>query len=315
MTKLNFLYFILFIVPTLFVIRLRHAGPRRALAALIAFACWSAPSALYLVRWGRPAFDNAKASSFGRTANLFYYTPLLQYLGHTIRQSPGLVLSFVLMATALIYLLIKRRTILLGPDFMALLIVIVFGIIVLASGNRDIRYAFPAIVALPFLIAILMSGTGQSAPGRSAAFAAGLVFCGLFAAGVPTRHRPDRQSLSRCDAVLAQAARCNAKHVVLATDTATLNEELMDIALEVSALGASVKVTSLAYRAMSGVPIEEDFRAISESDQVVFQNRETLDPPFTNQRVSEYERYLQQGGYVPIRVSDDVSVYSLRCKP
>jgi hypothetical protein len=314
MTKLNFLYFILFIVPTLFVIRLRHAGLRRALAALIAFACWSAPSAIYLVRWGGRAFDNAKASSFGPLANLYYH-PLWQFLGSTIRESPGLVLSFVLTATALIYLVIKRRINLLGPDFLALLIMIGFGIVVLASTNRIIRLSFPAIVALPFLTGILMSGKGHSVRGPSAALAAGLVFSGLLAASVPTRHRANRQSLSRCDAVLAQAAGCNAKRILLATDSPTLNQNLMDLAIEVSASGASVKAGTLAYHAMSGVPIEADFRAMSESDQVVFQDRDALSPPYLNQRASEYERYIRQGGHVPIRVADDVSVYSMRCGP
>jgi hypothetical protein len=314
MTKVNFFYFIVFIVPTVFLIRLHHSGLRRALASLIAFACWSAPSAIYLVRWGRLAFDNAKASSFGRVAD-FYYIPLLQYLGDSIRESPGLVLSFVLTATAIIYLVIKKRIILLGPDFLALLIMIGFGISVLAAPNRQIRYAFPAIVALPFLTGILMSGKGHSAPGRSAALAAGLAFCGLLTAGLPTRHRANRQSLSRCDAVLSQAARCNAKRIVLATDSPTLNGNLMDLAIAVSASGTSVKFDSLAYRAISGVPIEEDLRAISEADQVVFQDRDALSPPFTNQRASEYERYIRQGGSVPIRVGNDVSVYSMSCRP
>jgi hypothetical protein len=60
MAKLNFLYFIVFIVPTLFLIRLHHGGLRSALAALIAFACWSAPSAIYLVQHGGPAFALAR---------------------------------------------------------------------------------------------------------------------------------------------------------------------------------------------------------------------------------------------------------------
>ena len=314
MTKLSFLYFIPFIVPTLFVIMLRHAGLRRALAALIAFACWSAPSAIYLVRWGRSAFDNAKVSSFGPLANLYYH-PLLQFLGSTIRESPGLVLSFVLTAAALIYLVIKKRLSLLGPGFLALLIMIGFGIVALASTNREIRFAFPVIVALPFLTAILLSGKGHSVRGSSAALASGLVFCGLLAAGVPTRHRANRQTLSRSEAVLAQAAECNAKSITLATDSPTLNKNLMDLAVEVSPSGAQVEVDTLAYQAMSGVPIEEDFRAISESDQVVFQDRNTLGPPFTNQRRSEYERYIRQVGYVPIAVGEDVIVYSRRCGP
>ena len=65
MTKMNFLYFIVLIVPTLFAIRLRHAGLHGAFAALITLAGWSAPAAIYLIRHGRPAFDNTKASSFG----------------------------------------------------------------------------------------------------------------------------------------------------------------------------------------------------------------------------------------------------------
>jgi hypothetical protein len=314
MTKVNFLYFIVLIVPTLFLIRLHHGGLRGALAALIAFACWSAPSAIYLVRYGGSAFANAKASSFGGVAK-FYYIPLLQFLGNTIRESPGLVLSFVLMVTALIYLVIQRRRILWGTDFLALLIMIGFAIIVLAAPNREIRYAFPAIVALPFLTGILMSGKGHSVPGRSAALAAGLVFCGLLAASVPMRHRATRESLSRADAVLAQAARCNAKRIMLATDSPRLSINLMYLAIEVSASGAPVIVGTLAHEVMLGVPIEEDFHRISEQDLVVFQDRDALYPPFANERVSDYERYIRQARYVPIRVGGDLTVYSKRSKP
>ena len=314
MTKLDFLYFVVLIVPTLLLIRLHHGGLRSALAALIAFGCWSAPSAFYLVRWGRAAFANAKASSFGGIAH-YGYRPLYQFLGDTIRESPGMALSFALTAGALMYLVIKKRASLWGTDVLALLFMIGFGIIVLSAPVKMIRYAFPAIVALPFLTAILMSGKGYSVRGPSAALAAGLVFCGLLAAGVPTRHRANRQSLSRCDAVLAQAAGCNAQRIILATDSPTLNQDLMDLALEVSPKGPSVKVGTLSFQAISGVPIEADFRAMSQADEVVFQDRDALSPPFTNQRVPEYERYVRQVGYVPIRVGVDVSVYSKRCGP
>jgi len=302
MTKLNSLCSKVLIVPVLLFIKLHHGGLRSAPAALIAFACCSGPSALYLLRWGQPAFYLAKASSFGRVAD-FFYSPLLQFLGYTLRQSPGLAFSFVLTAAALIYLVIKRQLMQSWPDFLALLIMIGFGIVVLASPNREIRFSFPAIVALPFLTGILMSGKGHSAPGPSAALVAGLVFCGLLAAGVPTRHRANRQSLARCDAVLAQAVRCNAKRIVLATDSPTLNASLMALAIEFSASGASAG--TVAFQDALGVPIEEDFRAMSEADQVVFQDRDALGPPF-NQRASEYERYIRQGGSVPIRVGDDI---------
>lgn len=315
MTKFSFFYFVVLIVPALFLIRLHHGGLRSALASLAAFACSSVPSAIYLVHWGRPAFDNAKASSFGGVAN-FYHIPLLRFVGGAIRESPGLVLSLVLVAAALTYLAIKGRIVLWSPDLLALLITIGFGIVVLAANNRQVRYVFPAIVALPFLSAVVMSGKGHSASFRFATLAASLVFCGLVVAGVPTGHRASSESLSRPDAVLAQAAGCNAKRVVLATDSPTLSISLMALAIEVSP-EPSVKtrqVSTLAYQAMNGVPIEEDFHAITEADQVVFQDRNALDPPFTNQRVAEYERYIRQSGYVPMKFGDDLSVYSLRCR-
>jgi len=317
MTKANFFYFVALILPTLFLIKLHHEGLRRAFAAFVGFACSSAPSAFYLVRWGRPIFENARASSFGEAAH-FYFIPLLQFLGDAIRESPGLLLSFVVLVTALIYLVIKRRKVLKGVDFLAFLIVIGFSIIVLAASNRQIRFAFPAIVALPFLTAILMSRKGNSAPNRSAALASGLVFCVLLGVSVPMRHRASRQSLSRSDAVLAEATTCNAENVILATDSPTLNEGLMQLAIEVSPSRPSVQVSqvsSLAGQAMAGVPIEEDFHEINEADQVIFQDKEALSPPWTNERVSEYEQHIRHDRYLPIRVGNDLSVYSMRCRP
>jgi hypothetical protein len=312
MTKLNFLYFIVLIVPVLYYLRLRRCGSRNACDALIIFFVCSGPFVHYLLICGKPAFNLAMGTSFGGIAK-FYYTPRLQFLGNTIRESPGMLLSFLLTAAALIYLAIKRQLMSLRPNFMALLIVIGFGIIVFSATTGDIRYAFPAIVALPFLTAVLMSGKGQPAPGRSPALAAGLVFCGLLAAGVPTLYRADRQSLSRIDAVLAEAARCNSKRILLATDSPTMNQCLMNLSMEFSTSKASTG--TLAYQAVSREPIAEDFRRISESDLVAFQDREVLSPAFTNQRVTEYERYLRQGGSVPIRIGGDVSVYATGCKP
>jgi len=315
MTKLSFLYFVVLTVPVLFFIRFHQLGLRSAFAALIAFACCSAPSALYLLRWGGPAWDNAKASSFGGVAN-FYHIPLLQFLGSTIRESPSLVLPFVLPVAAGIYLVFKRRLTQSWPDFLALLIMIGFGIVVLAATNRQIRYAFPTIVALPFLAGIIVSGKGHSVPGRSAALAAGLVFCSLLVAGIPTRHRADRQqSLGRSDAVLAQAEKCGARIVLLATDSATLNANLLQLSVAVSNPEIPVQIKTLAYNAMSGLPIEEDLRTIQVSNFVIFQDQGYLGPAFTNQRVSQYESFIEkQNRYVPIRVAPDVVAYESPCR-
>ena len=205
------------------------------------------------------------------------------------------------------------RTILFWPSF-RLLITIGFGVIVLASPNREIRFAFPAIVALPFLSVILLSGDGHPVPRRLAALAAGVVFFGLLAAGVPTGHRADRQSLIRADAVLAQAAECNANRILLATDSPTLNRELMLLAVAVSSPSVPFDTETLAYQVNLGVPIEQDFRMIGEADMVVFQDKEKLFPAFTNQRVPEYERRIRQSGYTLVRIMNDLSVYLLHCE-
>jgi len=311
MTKLNFLYFVVLVIPTLLLIRFRYDGLRNALMAFTAFACCSAMPLLYLLRWGQLAFENAKASSFGGVAD-FYHVPLLQFVGTTIRESHGLVLWFLVTAAAVIYVLIKRRIMQRWPDFLALLVVIGFGIVVLSAANRQVRYAFPVIVALPFVVGILVSDNGHSVPGKSAGIAAGLVFCCLLAAGIPMRHRPNRQSLSRCEAVLALAARCNVAVIHLATDSPTLNVNLMMLARKFSASEVLISNT-FAYQAMNGVPIEDDFRLMNKFyGLVVFQDRTALSPPFTNQRVSEYEQFVRQVGFGPIKVGADTTAYLMR---
>ncbi len=311
MTKLSFVFFILSVLPLVFVIRIRRAGLQQALAALLAFMCCLAPSAFFFARWGKQAFEQAHSASNGQWANL-YYLPLLQFFGSVIRNSPGLILSIAFLAFALMLHLNSGQTIVVRPRLLALLIMIAFGIVVLASPSRLIRYSFPAIIAVPFLSALLISDKEQSLPRRSAGLTAGLVFFCLLIAGVPTGSRSDRRSISRCDAVLAQAAGSNAKRILLATDSPTLNKNLMDLAIQVSPSERSLVADTLAYRAMSGVPIEEDFHDISLCDEVVFQDRGNLGREFTNQRVPEYERYAQKGGRLPARIGQDISVYMMQ---
>jgi hypothetical protein len=312
MAKVSFFYFIALVVPMLLAIRFRRSGLRGASAALFGLVVSSAPAIVYWLRWGRAAWENAKQSSFGAVAG-FYYIPPWQFLRNTARESPGLAPTLLLAAAALVYLVIKtlhKRTLLRRWDFLALLVIIGFGIVVLASPNREIRFSLPMILATPFLIAILLSGTGNATVDRPAVFAAAVVFCGLAAAALPMRHRPDRRCLAKCDSVLDEAARCNAKRILLATASPTLNVVLMRLAVAVSPSQPSVEVDTLAFSALSGVPIAEDFRAILKSDEVVFQDQEALRPAYINQRASEYEQYTrQQGRFIPIRVGDDVDVY------
>jgi hypothetical protein len=311
LAKLNFLFFVGLVVPTLFLIKLHYDGLRSAFASMVGLACASAPCVLFLLRDGKVAFNNAKSASFGLLAH-FYYIPLPQFLREMfIHDSPGLMLSIVLISAALIYLAMRKGDRHLWPDFIPLMIMIGFAVIVLSSPSKDVRYLFPPIVAIPFLVGILISREGNPAPRGIAAGAAALVLLAFLAIGAPTRNRADRESLSRCNVVSSLAAQFHAKRIVLATDSSTLNTNLMR--LDGALSGPSFPtIESIDWSAVSGVPIEEDYRTIRESDMVVFQDKVALFPAYTNQRVLEFEHYARQNGRGPIRAGKDLSVYLMR---
>jgi hypothetical protein len=309
MTKVNFFFFIALIVPILFVIRWRNRGPRSAFNVFLAFAICSLPATLYWLRYGKPALKFALDASFGHNAPL-YYSPLLPFLTGAVRQSPGLLLYGVLSIAGIVYLVMKFQEVRWAA--LPLLVLVGYCSVALASTNREIRFLFSGIIAFPFLIGILISGKARVYSQKAAILAAVLVFCCLVTAGVPVLYRAERLSIQRSEAVLAQAARSNARHILLATDSPTLNYNLMILAIALSPSRPSVETATLAWPPLANLPIEDDFRVMQESDLVVFQKEEALDPPFTNRRSLEYERYAQQQARgAPIKVTDDISVYRM----
>jgi hypothetical protein len=313
MTKINFLYFLGLILPILLVIRYRHDGLRSCWAALIGFAVTSAPAAAYLLRYGRRSLENGGASSFGALAKL-YSTPLAQTLEETLRGTPGLFFYIAALLAALAYLAVKRRSQMRWPDLAALLIALGFGAIVFASPNLQFRYAFPLIVAFPFLLAVMLTGTGVPVPRRSVALSAALVSIILIAAAFPMQFRAQRRdSLGRADAVVAQALRCRNGAILLATDSATLNDSLLSVAVDLTGEATPLDVRALGPRAMYDLPISGDFQMLAQADAVVFQD-DVIFPKFSNTRVKDYKRYIdQQKEYAPTQVWSDVTVYTRHC--
>lgn len=311
-TKVNFFYFIALIVPILFVIRARNRGLCNAFVALVSLAICSLPAALYWVRYGALALKFAWAASFGHDAP-FFYSPLLPFLSGTVRLSPGLLLSGTLLIGEIVYLVIKRREIKWGANALALFVLTGYCIVALASSNREFRFLFPVVIAAPFLVGIVISGRTGYRSQKAALLAATVVFTCVVAAAMPVLRRAERQSIERSEAVLAYAIASNARHILLATDSPTLNYDLMLLAIVLSPSRSSIETTTLAWPPLADLPIEDDFRVIRESDVIVFQDKEALNPPFTNQRVAEYEQYIrQQAGDAPIKVTDDISIYTMR---
>jgi hypothetical protein len=314
-TKVSFFYFIVLVIPILVVVRVRHSGLRSALLSLLSLSVCSLPVVIYWLRYGQPVLRYGRAASFGPTADL-YLVPLSQFLNETVRQAPGVLLSGIFAIVGTVYLIVKRRDVAWGTNVLPILVLVGYCTISLASPNREIRFLLPGIIALPFFIGLLISGKTTNVPShRHAIIAAIFVFCCIVAAGVPMMHRADRQSIYFSEVVLAQAVESNANRVVLATDSSSLNSDLMRLAVEVSPK-SPVESYSLAWRAASGVPIEDDFRTIGRSDLVVFQNSEILNSPFTNVRVSKYEQYTRQHfGNVPVKIVDGMRIYEAPIRP
>jgi hypothetical protein len=77
----------------------------------------------------------------------------------------------------------------------------------------------------------------------------------------------------------------------------------------------TLQVNALSGGAFGGASLNQDYHTLRESDLVAFQDDRALYPPFTNARVPSYRQYMaEEKDYVPIMVSDDVTVYSKNCK-
>ncbi|MGO9516624.1 MAG: hypothetical protein ACLPND_06230 [Candidatus Korobacteraceae bacterium] len=302
LTKLNFLYFIALIIPFLLLIRARYSGSRNVFISLIALCVCALPTILFYLRYGRITFDNAWEASFGHIAN-YYYMPFSRFVSLTLAESPGIWLSLMLVISAGAYLLVKRRNVL-WANLLPIIIMGGFSAICLASRNREIRYLFPTIISFPFLIWIPISERARRCSRRTALMMAVLTLCVIVLAAIPTRYRPNRACLSASEAVLTEATQSNARKVLLATDSSSLNPNLLNLTIAVSPSPLPIETNSLAWNAGYGRAIDEDFRQIQEADLVVFQNKEALDLRATNLRTKEYEQYTRQHfGEVPMKVT------------
>jgi hypothetical protein len=271
----------------------------------------SLPTIIYWLRYGLLALQNAWSASFGHDAP-FYHVPLNTFVVRTIRESPGLLLVAVLVILAIGYLVISRRELIWSASILPIVILTGYCAIALASSNREIRFIFPGIIAPPFLVGLLFSRKTDEISRTFASIAAVGVFCCLTAESLPMIHRPDRQSIRKSEEVLAQAISSNARYLLLGTDSKSLNGNLMEVAIAMSS-HPSIEEGTLAWRAASGSPIEDDFRMIRESDLVVFQEKDALvNDPITNQRAAQYEQFAQEhAGGVPIKVVDGIRIYKM----
>jgi hypothetical protein len=311
MTKVSFLYFVGLTIPILLFVRLRRYG-WSGLWPLVSFTISLAPVCFYWLRYGLESVKYGWSSAFGHIAPL-YNIPFWQFLGSTVRRSPGLLLPLGFATAGFVYVIVRRRDLVWDSTVLVLLLVIGYCAVALSSTNREFRFLIVGIIAPPFLAGVLLSRKTQGLSRGSAAIAALLTFCCLVAASLPMAHRGNRQCIARSQAVLAEAVERESKNVMLATNSPSLNEPLMRLAVMLSPFRHSVKADTLATHAAAGVPLEDDFRNIRESDLVVFQDQEALDPPFTNLRATEYEQYARQQFGSPVKEVGDVRIYCRIC--
>ncbi|MGB8321788.1 MAG: hypothetical protein WCE52_02385 [Candidatus Acidiferrum sp.] len=312
LTKVSFLYFIASVLPVLLFVRFRRAGLLNLLLTFLSFIVCSLPVILYWLLYGQSALSYGFASSFGYTSKVFY-VPLFRFLAETFRQSPGMLLSIAFTIACLVYFLAKEHRIARTADLLPILIMLGYAVITLSSSNREIRFLFPAIISMPFLVALLISRQTFAVPRQPAVAAAMFAFLLLVVAAIPTLRRANIRSTAYGEAVLAQASASNAKRIILATNSSTLNGPLMNLAIAISPAPPPIQaIIPLGYRAASRTPVEDDFRDISQCDLVVFQSADALDSSYVNPRLPEYELFArQQFGGDPIATVSGLRFYAL----
>jgi hypothetical protein len=223
---------------------------------------------------------------------------------------PAVVLPGMIALAGIGYLLRKRPEVILSTAILPLLIVVGYCALALSSSNREVRFVFAGVIALPYLIGLLVESNVQEVPRNSAALAAALAFFGIVIAALPMLHRPDRQSIHKSEEVLDEAAAFNAKRILLATDSATLNDNLLRLANVFSSPGSPFEMDSLAWRALAGTPVQDDLKIIQESDLIVFQDKADIDKGQTDARVPQYEQFLRDHvSNTPVAVVDGMRLY------
>jgi len=252
-TKVTFFYFLGLIGPILLIIRMRRSGLRSASISLASLFVFSLPASVYWLLYGFPAFKYGWISAFGHEAALFY-TPMTTFLSMTFHQSPGMLLAMILIPAAVIYALFNSRKVDWGVSILPLLVVAGYCGIALMSKNREGRFLITGFIGIPFLVAMLLSGRKYALSQRAALASAAFAFVCLVAAGLPMLHRPDRQSIHRAEEVVTQAIDSNAKRVLFATDSSSLNSNLMNVAVGISPR-PSIESDSLAWDAIFGKSI------------------------------------------------------------
>ena len=312
-TKASFWYFIVVLVPILFFLRMRNKGLGSALLALLSLSACSIPVIFFCFIYGRTLFENAYASAFGHAAKLFY-VPLWKFLITAIRESPGMLLSLTFVLAIFCYVVVKRREFHLGVNLLPLLVMIGYCAICLASSNREIRFFFPGVIGIPFLAGLLISGNTMKTPAlspRSSTLVAALVFVFLIIAAVPPC-TGQTQSIALGEAIVGRASTSGAKHVMLVTNTSTLNYSLLKLAIEIYSPKPDIELTPPSFRFITGAPIEEDFRDIREADLVVFQDEMAFDSPLVNSRLPEEEQCARQYFGEPVEVAGGLRIYGKR---
>lgn len=305
--KASFLCVALAVGPLTVFLRARRRGRASSLRALAVMTLCSLPTALYWLVYGGPALRNGWAASFGKDAG-FYHVPLREFIRFTRHNSPGMWMTVLALVGFFVWLFLRRPPAARSAALAPIAIALFFCGLALSSSNREIRYFFPVLVSLPFLLAQFLSLDASPVGRREAIGSAALAFAILLVPGYAMKDRVDRRSFRLCEMVLEQAQQLRAQRVLLATDSPNLNLALLVATSEAGYPRSPFVLDSLACTFQ---PLwEEDLRKMGEFDLLVVQDAKFLNPPWTNQRAKLYEECARRGGE-PVWASEEIRVYRI----
>jgi hypothetical protein len=294
LAKVTFWPALVLAAPAILYLRWRRGGARSVGVSLITALVVALPALVIVVHYRAQFIDFALAASGGAVAQYF----------RSPEQSYGFVLLIFwaamgfakyliagLACAAVVVCFRGRGWAAAGPVGFAILILVFYGVRMTLSTMRDPRYFLPVAIALPFLLALTAS---EARVAQVPSWIFGAAFAVAVLISWPMHSRIDLRPSREARALLEYCKAHDLRSIVLATDSREWNIETMRMAREM--MGGGVRVHTLAYSDVQGLPISADFDVIEKSDAVVFESPTPAGASAINVRVPQYLGFVRDHG-------------------
>lgn len=291
LTKVTFVMFGVAVAPLILLVSFRRVGTKATLYKTAAASVMGVLPAAMFVRYGSMYLGNGWASSYGNLAQ--YYNDGLSpwgYLRHVIG-TPG-HWYWLICGCLLLTALIRGRHDFTRVTLALASVMIVFAYLLLASAslNREPRFLWPIWLVLPLAAAGAIVPSHDQ-PTLIPKFSAAPIFALAVLWSLPMLSRLDFHNVREADALLRFLRTDHPITIEIASDTANLNSDTLQLAQQVDWDNLSaINIRTVVYDMANGRPPEYSERQLRTADFVIFSWPVEIppEPEFTNRFVSRF---------------------------